>query len=223
MAPPSFDPATTDPRDMIACPNCDALHRVVVPAAGQRATCVRCHTVLIAPRRHAGMVIIMLSVAVMILVFGAVFFPFLSISRMGFSNSTSILDAALAFTDGPLIVLSLAVAALIVVVPLMRVMLIVYVLWPVVWDRPPHAAARQAFRLSEALRPWSMAEIFALGCAVALVKVADLANLALGPAFWMFAVLVVLIVVQDTMMDRWSVWAALDPEMDDSNTTEARA
>ena len=33
-----------------------------------------------------------------------------------------------------------------------------------------------AFRLAEALQPWSMAEIFVIGCAVALVKIADLAE-----------------------------------------------
>jgi paraquat-inducible protein A len=56
-----------------------------------------------------------------------------------------------------------------------------------------------------------MAEIFAIGCAVALVKVADLANLTFGPAFWMFCVLTVVIVVQDNLMDRWSVWNSIEP------------
>ena len=55
-----------------------------------------------------------------------------------------------------------------------------------------------------------MAEIFALGCAVALVKISDLAEVNFGPAFWMFAVLVVMIVVQDTLMCRYSVWKSLE-------------
>ncbi len=68
------------------------------------------------------------------------------------------------------------------------------------------------FSLSEALRPWSMAEIFAIGCAVALVKVVDLADVSFGPGFWMFACLVVLVVVQDNFMCRWSVWNSLSPQ-----------
>lgn len=198
--------------NLIACPHCDALHRVQRPSNGEQAVCRRCHAVLIAPRRRAGMTIIMLSVSVMILVLGALWFPFLTISRSGFHNDASLLDAAFAFSSGPLLPLSLAVLALIVVVPLARVMLLVYVLIPVVFDRPPLPGAREAFRLSEALQPWSMAEIFALGCAVALVKVADLALIGLGPAFWMFAGLVVIIVVQDNYMCRWSIWASLEPE-----------
>lgn len=195
---------------LIACPQCDALYHAREPAQGERATCARCHTVLIAPRRRAGMSVIMLGLAVMVLILGALFFPFLEISRAGFSNSASLIDAALAFSDGPLVVLSLTVLCLIVLVPLTRVMLLIYVLFPVVMDRPPYPNARQAFRLSETLRPWSMAEIFALGCAVSLVKVADLANIAFGPAFWMFAAVVLIMLWQDSFMCRWSVWQSIE-------------
>ncbi len=195
---------------LIACPTCDALYVAQDPAAGQRAVCGRCHTVLIAPRRKAGMTIIMLALTVVVLIMGAVWFPFLKISTRGLTHSASLLDAALSFAGGPLLILSLAVTALIVLVPLTRAMLIVYVLVPVVFDNPPRPGARTAFRWAEALRPWSMAEIFAIGCAVSLVKLTDLADITFGPAFWMFAALVVIIVVQDNFMCRWSVWKSIE-------------
>jgi paraquat-inducible protein A len=117
----------------------------------------------------------------------------------------------LAFSSSSLLIaLSLAVASVIVFVPVLRALLLIYVLSPVVLDRPPAPGAMQAFRLSEALRPWSMAEIFAIGCAVALVKIADLAQVHFGPAFWMFSALVILLVVQDTFMCRYSVWKSLE-------------
>ena len=196
--------------DLIVCPQCDAAYTLQRPGPGQRATCRRCGTVLITPRRKAGMQIIAVSTAIVILIIAATVFPFLTIKAAGVSNSVSILDAALAFSDGPLIALSLTTAALIIFVPLARVLLAMYVLIPIVMDRPPVRGATQAFRLSESLRPWSMAEIFAIGCAVALIKISDLADVAFGPAFWMFAVLVVLVVVQDNFLCRWSVWNSLD-------------
>ncbi len=201
---------STPLHDLIACPQCDALYRAVAPAHGQRAVCPRCHTVLIAPRRKAGMTIIMLALTVLVLVLGALWFPFLKISAGGLENSATLLDAALSFTRGPLRIVSVAVTGLIVLVPLMRAMLILYVLIPVVFDRAPRPAARWAFRFAEAMRPWSMAEIFAIGCAVSLVKVADLADISFGPAFWMFAGLVIVSIIQDTYMCRWSVWHSLD-------------
>lgn len=201
---------TTDLRDLIACPTCDALYRVRAVQKGERAVCGRCHRVLIAPRARAGMQIIMLATANMILIAGAIVFPFLSISVAGLSNRASLLEVALSFS-GAMAVLSVAVLALILLVPFARALLITYVLGPVVFDRPARPLAAPAFRLAERLRPWSMAEIFALGCAVALVKVADLAEVRFGPAFWMMAVLVILAVLQDRTLCRWSVWASIAP------------
>ena len=201
---------TTAPlEELIACPHCDALYRAATPKPGERAVCHRCHTVLIAPRRGAGLKIIALALASLVLVVGVLTFPFIGISRLGLSSDATVLDAALAFT-GPLLILSLAVFVVIVFLPLLRLLLTVYVLTPVVFDKAPWPGAKRAFLWAEQLRPWSMAEIFVIGCAVALVKLSDLARVELGPAFWMFVILVVLIVVQDTFMCRWSVWKSLD-------------
>lgn len=200
----------TDLESLIACPHCDALFKARSPQPGERAVCNRCHTVLIAPRRGAGARVIALALASVIMVVGVLFFPFLQIRVAGFRSDATVIDAALAFSGGPLVILSLAVAALIIFLPLTRLLLTLYVLVPVVLDRPPARHAMQAFRLSEAMRPWSMAEIFVIGCAVALVKIADLARVDVGPAFWMFIVLVILVVIQDTLMCRWSVWKSLE-------------
>lgn len=164
---------------------------------------------LIAPRKGAGLKIIALALGSLVLVLGAVTFPFIGIHRLGLANDATILDAALAFS-GPLLILSLAVFTVIVFLPVLRLLLTLYVLLPVVFDKMPWPGAKRAFRWSERLRPWSMAEIFVIGCSVALVKLADMARVELGPAFWMFVILVVLIVVQDTFMCRWSVWKSLD-------------
>lgn len=196
--------------DIIVCPKCDAVYHLKIPEMGEKAICQQCHTVLIAPRHKAGLKIIAISFATFILIIGAAFFPFLDIDAAGNKNSVSVMDAALAFSSGPLLMLALATAGLILIVPLVRVVITLYVLVPIVLDLPPSRYAMQAFRLSEALRPWSMAEIFALGCAVALVKIADLATVGFGPAFWMFGGLVVLVVAQDNYICRWSVWNSLE-------------
>lgn len=200
-----------DPADLIACPRCDAVYRAVQPAPGERAVCARCHTVLIAPRRRAGEQLIAVALAVVVLVVAATLAPFLAIEAGGRAHASSVLDAALAFAGaGPAALLALAVAALIVFVPVLRALLVIYVLAPIVANRPPAPGAAAAFRLSDDLKPWSMAEVFAIGCAVALVKIADLAQVHFGPAFWMFAALMVLVVVQDGFMCRYSVWKSLE-------------
>ncbi|MBY5934726.1 paraquat-inducible protein A [Tateyamaria omphalii] len=195
---------------LIACPKCDALYRVGTVNKGDWGRCERCHTRLFTRRRDAGLVIISTAFASTVLVIAALFLPFIEIKRLGFSNAATIVDAALAFYGGPLFGLSLAVVALIIALPLTRLVLTLYTLTPLVLDRRPWPGAKRAFRFSEAMRPWSMAEIFVVGCAVSLIKLTDLARVEIGPAFWMFVSVVVLMAVQNMVMCRWSVWKALD-------------
>lgn len=199
--------------EMIACPQCDALYHARLPDDGERIVCSRCHTVLISSRQGAYYRIIALALTVVILMAGATFFPFLDVAVAGLSNNASVFDAALAFLSGGYMsALAVAVMLLIVVVPIARSCLVIYTLIPLASGRRPYPGARRAFRWAEDLRPWSMAEIFVIGCAVALVKVTDLAQVGYGPAFWMFAALVVVIVLQDGATDKWTIWRSLDKE-----------
>jgi len=198
--------------ELRACPHCDALHRMPQVNMRERAVCERCGSVLIAPRADAFTRIFALAATSLILMTAAVFMPFLDLSASGLHNRASVLDAALAFSEGAMVPLSVAVAALIVLIPVLRAFLVIYVLAPVVFDRKPWPGAIAAFRFSETLKPWSMAEIFVIGVAVALVKISDLARVDYGPAFWMFAALVLVITVQDGYMCRWSVWKSLDKD-----------
>lgn len=200
------------PEGLIACTECDALYRDVEPEFGQRVVCARCGAVLLTPRRKAGMRILMLSATMLILIAGAAFFPFLRIDAGGLSNSASLLDAAFVFSGPRLALLAIAVLGVILVAPIARMLLLLYVLGPIVFDRPPAAGAAAAYRLSERLRPWAMAEIFALGCAVSLVKIGALADIRFGPGFWMFVVLVLAVLAQDLLICRLSIWRSLDPQ-----------
>ena len=153
--------------------------------------------------------------ASLILLVGTLFFPFLEISTAGLKNATSVLDVVLAFTSEELALLVLFTAGCILAIPALRMALLLYVLVPLVFDHAPRPQAKRAFLLAEQLKPWSMAEIFAIGCAVALIKVKDLAHVEFGPAFWMFAVLVLLVAqVQRNLCSR-SVWDALEGDAPD--------
>ena len=55
-----------------------------------------------------------------------------------------------------------------------------------------------------------MAEIFIIGVAVALIKVAGIASITIGPAFWAFSALVIITVLKDQLICRFSIWQALE-------------
>lgn len=213
---PLADSAASDPArvddyaDLVACPVCDTLHKIsAVPTKG-RARCVRCHTVLMSPREGAMTMIVMLAVTATLLMIAAISFPFLTLASHGLSQKSSIIDAILAFSNGVMLPLSLAVAALIVVLPITRLLAILYALAPMAIGWTPARGALQAFRLAEALKPWAMAEIFIVGVGVAMVKVAGLAHLSIGPAFWAFSALVLVNVLNDNFMCRLTIWRTLE-------------
>lgn len=207
-APDTFD--LTTGRGLMACPRCDALHVEEELEPGETARCIRCGGVLAKPRGGAFTQLIALAFTSMVLMMGAVFFPFLEISRMGFGNATSLFGVGMAFADGVLLPLVLAVMAMIVGLPVLRSFLLVYTLAPLAQGRAPYRHAARAFRWSELMRPWSMAEIFVIGTAVALVKVAGLATVHLGPAFWAFCALILVNLASRGFMCQTTIWDAIE-------------
>jgi paraquat-inducible protein A len=205
---------------LMACPRCDALHVLGDIEDGETIRCIRCGNVLAKPRGGAFSQLIALSFTSMILMLGAVFFPFLEISRMGFGNATSLFGVALAFADGVLLPLVLAILVVIVGLPVLRAFLLVYTLVPLAKGQTPFRHAATAFRWSEMLRPWSMAEIFVIGTAVALVKVAGLATVHLGPAFWAFCALIFVNIASRGFMCQTTIWDAIE---DAGQQTNGRA
>jgi len=195
---------------LVACPTCDVLHRLSDVPPGAKARCRRCGTVLLAPRHQALTNIVMLSGTSLVLMIAAVFFPFLELRAAGLSQRSSLFDAVLAFSEGLMLPLAFAVAALIILLPLFRFAALIYALGPMAIGWRPARHAATAFRLASQARPWAMAEIFIVGVAVALVKVAGLAQVSLGPAFWALAALVVVTVLKDNFMCRLSVWKTLE-------------
>ncbi len=192
---------------VLACRQCDALYPGPPPEPGERAICPRCHAVIAAPRRRAGVAIIALSLGILALATAAMFLPFLSISRFGLGNTVSLFDAVAFFATG---ILAVAVAVMVLGVPLARAAISLYVLGPLVAGNHPAPKAAGAFRLSERLRPFAMAEVFAIGCAITIAKLGSFAKVEIGPAFWIFGGMAVLTVALDRMTCSWTVWNALE-------------
>lgn len=203
----------------MACPRCDTLHVEVELHSGETAKCTRCDGLLAKPQGGAFTQLIALAFTSIILLMGAIFFPFLEISRMGFGNTTSLFGVAMAFAEGFLLPLVLVLLLLVIGLPIFRSALLLYTLIPLAQGSAPYKHAANAFRLSEKLRPWSMAEIFIIGTAVALVKVAGLATVHLGPAFWAFCILVLVNLASRGFMCQTTIWDAIE---DAGVTTDGR-
>ncbi len=196
--------------ELIACTICDALHSVPEIPVGGRLRCARCGEVMLRSQRNAIDALIASALSMAVLVGSAVFFPFLSISASGLSSAASLLDTALTFQGGLTAPLSVALMLVLVVVPLLRAAALVYAIAPLRFDRPPLPGARRAFHFATELRPWSMADIFIVGVAVALVKIGGMATVTFGPAFWMLVLVILIVILESTSLCEKTLWRTLE-------------
>lgn len=199
------DLARSQPQALVACLSCDLLHRRRALRLGEVARCARCGAVL--ETRKAGSVdrVIAASLAMVALVALAVSGPFLTLRELGLERTVSLLDAGAALGGGgsPLgLLLLLVIAGL----PVARALAHLYVLgpWRLRGRMAPGAAA--VFRWSSSMRPWAMAEIFMIGVAVSMVKIAGIATITPGPAFWALGGAVAVLAVENAALCRETVW-----------------
>lgn len=200
----------TATRDTIGCPVCDAIY-ALTPEQAQGATrCQHCGYRLTLGRGAATARVVGLSATNLALMSLVMFMPFLDLRAGTFHNQASVFDAILGFSEGIMAPLAVAVLGFILVLPLTRFLLLIYALGPVSVGLRNLPQARLALRWSFLLKPWAMAEIFMVGVAVALVKLAGMATISVGPAFWALAAIVALTVYKDTFMCRNTLWTAID-------------
>lgn len=200
----------TGGRELIACTICDALHEVVEIPEDGRLKCRRCGATLLRDPGRSLDRIIASSFAMVILVFSALFFPFLDISASGLSSATTLIETAFAFNDGFTAPLALALIFLIIVLPITRAVALTYALLPLRLGRKLLPATKFAFRLAGHLKPWSMAEVFIVGVVVALVKVGGLARVGLGPAFWELLLIVLIVALEASSLCEKTLWRMID-------------
>jgi paraquat-inducible protein A len=196
--------------ELIACTVCDTLHHVPEIPEDGALVCRRCGDVLLRwPGRKLDR-ILGGAFGTVVLVTSALFLPFLQLSASGFTSAASLVDTALAFRDGATAPLVIALILLIVVVPLTRAVALAYALVPLRLNRPLLPGTRSAFHLATELRPWSMAEVFIVGVAVALVKIGGMATVVLGTGFWEMTLILAIVVLEGTSMCEKTIWRMID-------------
>lgn len=205
----------------IACPQCDVVHHIGPEEMKLRTRCVRCGYRLTLGKSEAIARVVGLALTSAFLMGIVVFAPFLKLDAGPFGSTASVLDVVMGFSTGLMVPLAFSVLAFIVLLPLARSLLVVYALAPLLLGRANLAGAETALRWTFLLKPWSMAEIFMVGVAVALVKLAGMASIEMGVAFWAFAGLVLINALQDTFTCRNTIWNALADNVPNPNTAEA--
>lgn len=191
---------------LVACPECDTLHRWRWLGVGERARCVRCGAVLYRRPRLRADQMLALVVGALVVFMLANAYPIVDLEVQGIRNGATLAGSILAlWSDGRRLV-AVLVGATSLLFPLIDLVSMLLLFLMAARRRPPGAGFALLFRFVRALRPWGMIEVFMLGVLVALVKLSHLAHVLPGVALWAFGALTVLMAGVVSFDLRW-LWA----------------
>jgi paraquat-inducible protein A len=194
---------------VVACHECDALHRLPPLPDRAVARCRRCGATLRSVRRDSIEVVLALSIAALVMFAVANTFPFMTIELSGQRVQSSLASGVAQLWQQGHAGLATLVLFTTILAPGLQVGLMLYVTAPVFAGRLPWGA-RSAFRAVRMLRPWGMAEVFLLAVIISVVKLGDLGEVIPGIALWGLAGLVLLLAAAAAVLEPRQLWARME-------------
>jgi len=176
------------PIGKLLCPQCDLLALRADLRANQLSRCPRCGFELdrgASSSRKTALAVAVTAAQLWILMN---VFPLVALTLGGQRRETTLSGAAVALATHGMPLLALLVAVTAVIAPGFVIGLAVYVLGRL--ERLKRSGALgPAIRWLRTFQRWSMVDVFMLGCLVSVVKLANFAQLVVGPALWACAAL----------------------------------
>ncbi|MGD8702665.1 MAG: paraquat-inducible protein A [Desulfosarcina sp.] len=196
-------------QNLIACHECDLLHRLQPLPQEGKARCSRCSALLYVDHAHTIDRPLAFALTGLILLFIANIYPFLSLESQGTLLETTLITGTIILGQQGMLVMAILVLLTSLLIPCTLLGALVYVLGPLKrGGRLP--MSRRVFRLALALRSWSMTEIFLLGILVSVVKLAKLATIIPGTALFAFLALVFVLAAINSFLNPRAIWEKMD-------------
>lgn len=190
---------------LIACPECDRLHREVAPPRGATAHCLRCGAVLRRGGHDSRDLALALYLAALVLFALANMFPLLSLRLHGAVKEASLPGCASLLAELGWPWLAAILITTVILAPTMHLAGMAWVLFQVRRGRQNAWTAR-LFRLVEQFQTWGMAEVFVLGIIVSYVKLAKMAVILPGPSLYALGAFVLTAAAALSAVDPAAVW-----------------
>lgn len=203
------DESGEDRTALIACPDCDLLHRRQPLPTGGRAECSRCGAVLYTNPWNSIESTLVMTITALILFAIANLGHFMSFQLHGRSQSARIITGVFELHAEGMWGLAGMVLFVSILAPALTLLLLLYISLPLYLDRTPPFLAL-VYRVYEELRPWSMVGVYVLGALVAITKLADMASTPVGTGFWALIALMFLVGPAQARLDPDILWERLE-------------
>lgn len=190
------------------CHECDLLVDVGHLAPGHKACCPRCGFVLSRARASAVDRMLVFSITAVVCLMFSGLFDFVQMAVQGQEREITLLETVQELFE--LDQLALAAFMLLVIIGLPAVF-IGLVSWLALSIKLKMASRRSiiVLRIIGYVRFWNMAEIFFLGILISMVKVASLADVAVGLSFWMYAMFNLFLIAAMMHLDKFQLGQAI--------------
>jgi paraquat-inducible protein A len=195
----------TPSRAMVACLECDLLQDDGDLGPRCEAECVRCGAQLYRriPNSVDSTLAFMIGAAIFLVIANA--FPVLSLEAQGLRTSATMLGSAQALYDDNERLVAILVFMTTMLLPGIEVAAMLYLLGSLKLGHIPRALSF-AYRLTEAVRPWTMMQVFLIGILVSMVKLSHMATIVLGIGVYSLAGAIVMTSAALSTYDQRALW-----------------
>ena len=194
---------------LVACHDCDLLHRKQPIRERERAKCSRCGAILYQKTRDSLDRTLTFLLTGLILFLLANTYPFMTFTLEGRTQESILFTGVRELYLQGFWELAVLVFGVSIFFPIVKIVGMLYVLLPMKFNHRLWKSA-VVFRHVSTLTPWAMMEVYMLGVFVAYVKLIDLARIDLGIALFAFSALIVFQAAAGVTLDPEEVWERLD-------------
>ncbi|MEC8232605.1 MAG: paraquat-inducible protein A [Pseudomonadota bacterium] len=169
----------------LVCEQCHTSVKIPSLSHRQRAVCPVCNHTLVSFRNQASEKMLAYSFSAFVFLLLSLPFNFLTFKASGQKHSIDLPTGITVLIEQDYLSLAIITSLATVLLPgIVIVGIFLLSLAQIKQQRPFYL--NRLFRLVKALLPWSMAEIFLVGTLVSLIKITELADVAIGMSFYAF-------------------------------------
>ncbi|CAG8866906.1 Intermembrane transport protein PqiA [Pseudomonas fluorescens] len=209
VEPPTLAERPLD--DLVACHECDLLMSKPTLRNDEKAHCPRCGYELFAHRHNVVNRSLALVLTALLLYVPANFLPIMQLHLLGQSADDTVWSGVVGLYNAGMQSVSLVVFLCSMAIPLLKLLCQLAVLLSIrLGIGRSHGLL--LYRIYHHLRDWGMLEVYLMGVLVAIVKLADMAELSLGLGLLCFISLLLVQVWLEVVMSPHQIWVALSGE-----------
>ena len=194
---------------LIACQDCHLVH-VLSEATPAESNCGRCGVTLRHRKTNSLSRAWAFLIAAVILYVPANIYPIMTVYKFGQGEPDTILSGAAKLLESGMWPLALLVFVASVLIPILKILIIAYLLISVQrkWTEKPNARLR-LYKLVEFVGRWSMVDVFMVSILIALVRLGNFAVIDPGVGAMAFGAVVVLTMLSSLSFDPRLIWDEL--------------